>query len=1020
MRRFAACDFLAKSGFGLVIFFLLNLSLSGQVNFLTALHFPTGNGPRAVAGVDLNGDGKPDLVVCNNVDGTIGVLLGNGDGTFQPVVAYSVGSQPFDIAVGDVNGDGKPDLVATDSGTSGTAKQVSVLLGNGDGTFQAAVNYPTNGATLAVVLGDFNGDGKLDIAVSDFSGGVEVLLGNGDGTFQAALATATGQYAAFLAAADFNRDGKLDLAVINNNSAEVTILLGNGTGTFTAGASYPSPYDTDWVGIVAGDVNLDGKPDLVMTSFNVAGGEQQAMSVMVGNGDGTFAAPVSYGKAVQPCAAIIADFNGDGKPDVAVVDQATNAVHIQLGNGDGTFQSSIDYRVGLIPQGIGVADFNGDGNVDLATPNSESNDASILLGNGHGAFQGARSYYVPLMAAEPLIVLGDFRGDGKLDLASGGLGGQLALGNGDGTFQSFNGLGAGGGAETTGGIVAADLNNDGNLDLTVTTLENSGNDNNVVAVLLGNGNGTFQPEIDLSTLGFTPEFVATADFNGDGNPDIVVSLPTLLTVALGDGTGHFSSQLVGSGGGNFGPPVTGDFNGDGKQDFVVSDGTYLYLFLGNGDGTFQESTLPPTFTSSTTLAAADLNGDGRLDLVVVNQVASGSVSVLLGNGDGTFQSPVSYPVGDDPAGIVTADMNQDGRLDLVVGLRSGAVVVLLGNGDGTFQPALSFGSVFSGNVDISGLVGLAVGDINGDGLPDVVIAQNFSAVTTAGALTVLLNQTGITPLKTSTTLSSSLNPAATGQAIMLTATVAPVSGSGVPAGTVTFLNGSSTLGTTTLSGGTATWSASGLAVGNDSITATYSGDSNFGASSSSALLEVVNSTPFTAAPSGSSSATVSPGQAAVFTVSFAPGTAQTQTVLLSCGGAPPSSTCTVSPNSIVLSGTTSVSAKVTVQTAASAAGALRPPARFANFDGGSIRSPSSTSPQTATVVVLGLALVFVVCVGRRRSVVLAGTLLALLLLAGCGGSSSGSSGTKPGTYTVIVTAQSGSFSQQVNFKVTVQ
>lgn len=135
MRRFPACDVIVKSGFGFLIFLVLSLPLAGQVNFLTALHFPTGNGTNGVAAADLNGDGKPDLVSCNNGDGTISVLLGKGDGTFQAAVAYNVGKWPGAVAVGDFNGDGKLDLAITDSGPAGTSNQVSILLGNGDGTF---------------------------------------------------------------------------------------------------------------------------------------------------------------------------------------------------------------------------------------------------------------------------------------------------------------------------------------------------------------------------------------------------------------------------------------------------------------------------------------------------------------------------------------------------------------------------------------------------------------------------------------------------------------------------------------------------------------------------------------------------------------------------------------------------------------------------------------------------------------------------------------------------------------------
>ncbi len=548
--------------------------------------------------------------------------------------------------------------------------------------FQPAVTYSTGGSDVNfydvptwVTTGDLNGDGKLDVIVANWcssfhgdetcpdGGSVGVLLGNGDGTFQPVVTYASGGYYAFsVFVADVNRDGKPDLVVANGcavgspgscpDSGSVGVLIGNGDGTFQAVRNYASGGLLSWMAVA--DVNGDGKPD-----------------ILVANRDG----------------------GSDGQGSVGVL----------LGTGTGTFEAVQLYTSGgLTPSFLGVADVNSDGKLDLLVSNPSSCDncpgnIGVLLGNGNGTFQPVVNY--------------------------------------DSTFG-------------VNVIVVADLNNDGKLDLVV----NAGGsfDGGDIAVLLGNGDGTFQP-----------------------------------------------SAYYGSGGGYNNPPLVIDLNGDHKLDLAV----------GSGQG-------------------------------CANKDSSGCVGVLLGNGDGTFQPAVQYPM--SGAGqLVAGDVNGDGKTDLLTvsqcssgGCKSGSVEVLLGNGDGTFQPALSFGSGGNGTVWVDTV------DVNGDGSLDV-IAVSANGDGNDGAVGILINNAAALP-STATTLASSLNPSTYGQTVTFTATVS--SASGTPAGTIIFYDSSTSIGSVTLTSGTASLATSLLAAGSHSITAAYQGSGSFAPSTSPVLTQVVNGT----------------------------------------------------------------------------------------------------------------------------------------------------------------------------------
>jgi hypothetical protein len=693
----------------LVLFVVPGESFAGE--FLTYTSYPEGT-PHRFASGDFVGNGRSDLAVLNAGGNNVTVFLTNSDGTLKKPVKYPIGIKPVSIAVGDVNGDGKLDIIVANNGNPKISQfgTLGVLLGNGDGTFRKAIQTQV-GTVFPTWLGvgDFNGDGHLDVLalVTGQATMLTVFLGNGDGTFRTGASYGVGPYFVSVLLADFNNDGKPDVAELylcGGGPCNVTVLPGNGDGTFQSGIVTPLPKrpQTQPAGMVVGDFNNDGNQDLVVELSGETAGYWDFLS---GKGDGTFSVSnVSLsGNLIDTFPA--QDVNGDGKLDLLIGNGAVG-VFILLGNGDGTFQNQVAvYDVGQHTHFAGLADLNGDGKLDVVALNDY--DIGVALGNGNGTLQAAMLNFGCCASARPLVSA-DFNGDGKADIvssASDGLG--VSLGNGDGTFtfSGFCSVGAG------SGLRVADLNHDKHPDLLAS---GSG----YIFVCLGNGDGTFQPEMKFFAGG-SDEF-DLADFNGDGNLDLAVPTGGLVNILLGNGDGTFQSAvnqglgtqavyvvagdfngdgkadlivlggngktyvMLGRGDGTFKNPVviagaagssvrTGDFNRDGKLDLAISNHGSITLLLGKGNGTFQlGKTYGSGFLASWT--TRDFNGDGKLDLLAITPTG---FAVLLGNGDGTFQPQVNYPMtGTTPAAYLTAaDFNGDHKLDLAIAGRYGTDIL---------------------------------------------------------------------------------------------------------------------------------------------------------------------------------------------------------------------------------------------------------------------------------------------------------------------------------------------------------
>jgi hypothetical protein len=592
----------------------------------------------SVTPVDLNGDGKVDVVLAT---GAIIVLFGNGDGSFGGKTTYSVSDSVYGSVVGDFNGDGIPDIAAAGG------KGMWFFAGKGGGLFDAGVLTPFNANGLEIAAADFNGDGRLDLALTT-STGIAVLLGNGDGTFVVEPYTAAGA-SLHLAVGDLNGDGHPDIAAQISGSSYVYLYFGNGTGGFSG----PQFADLDSGGAIRiGDVNGDGIPDLISDGVEIA----------LGTGNGKFRQPVYYPVAstLGTYAMTVGQLTSNGHLDIVV--QNTNVLSVLLNTGKGRFADGLYVPV---ENGVGcavgadievAADFNLDGKPDLAVCNSQG--ITILLGTGKAESPFTTGTSVPVTGGGSIwaFQVGDFNGDGIPDLlvstSGNGDGGAVFtyLGKGDGTFTLKGSTSVPGVSIWSSYVVTGDFNGDGKLDFAT-----SGN-----VLALGNGDGTFQPPVTLVPQqgGFT--YLGAADLNNDGYPDLVLTnfFSSNVYVMLNDQHGGFQQAPIIQLGQDANYGITfGDLNGDGNLDVLISLGIGgQAVYLGDGKGGF---TLKPSLLDGMggdSAIVADLNGDGIPDVGIDYY---GCIAILLGKGDGTFKSP--YYLGTGPGGFFFIAENLHGQ-----------------------------------------------------------------------------------------------------------------------------------------------------------------------------------------------------------------------------------------------------------------------------------------------------------------------------------------------------------------------
>jgi hypothetical protein len=698
----------------------------------------TGSGPRGVVAGDFNGDGKTDLAVANVNSASVSIFTNSGSSinVAKNVPDLTANTNPNQLVAGDFNGDGKTDLAVTNTGAA-VANGAFVYINSGSALPTTRTETLTTGSSpWGIAIGDFTGDGKPDMAVANnASNTVFVYHNNGTATpFPTTIGvgdfTLTGLVTpAGITTGDFNSDGKLDLAVANNGSTSVSLFTNTGASLPTTASSILTAGTAPEY-IVAGDFNGDGKTDLAVTNFT-----SNSTSTFINTGTGLstiISSTLTTGSG--PLGLVAADFNVDGRTDLAVANSSANTVSVfnnqsvvaaaakQIINQDNTIVGAkINLAVGSTSDAFDIVSSTG---TTLAAFDSAGREKLGTSAAANGSFTS--KFDLSNTSGTKGITTGDFNGDGKTDLAltrDGSTTVAIYINTASGLPQtpSYN-LTAGNNPQT---VIAGDFNGDGLTDVAVA----NGGTNSTLIYL---NTGSALPTTSTSTLVPGGGGLATGDFNGDGKTDLAISNGTNITVFnnTGSTTVPFSGSTTLTAGTTPTEVVAGDFNGDGKTDLAVTNNGSANISVYINTGT----ALPGSPTS--TLAAAtgvfwattgDFNGDGKTDLAVTNwNAGAGSTASIYINTGAALPTTVSSTLttGTGPFYPVAADFNGDGKTDLAV-TNSGSTSVSVFINTGT---ALPNATVVTLTTDASP-EGLAAGDFNGDGKTDLAATNGSGAST---------------------------------------------------------------------------------------------------------------------------------------------------------------------------------------------------------------------------------------------------------------------------------------------------
>jgi hypothetical protein len=847
--------------------------IPATVNFAGMVDFTAGSSPRSVAIGDIDGDGKPDMAVVNYMSNTVSVyrnISSSGSissGSFATQVTFATGTQPVSVAIGDIDGDGKADLAVANN----SSNSVSVLRNTSSsgsitsGSFAAQVTFATGTSPFSVAIGDIDGDGKPDLAVTiPIANIVSVFRNTGSSgsitsvSFATQVTFLTGSNPCSVVIGDIDGDGKRDMVVANSSASTISVFRNTGSigniaaGSFATQVTFVTGTNPQSVAI--GDMDGDGKPDLAVAnqgSDNVSVLRNTCSSGSITSG--SFAAQVTFSTGSQPVSVAIGDIDGDGKPDMAVANQGSNTVSVLRNTSSsgsitsGSFATQVTFTASSLPYSVSIGDLDGDGKPDMVVVNGSANTVSVLRNNPlippptitaispalantgtsvtvtgtnfnatpsnnivfFGATQAAvtaasttsltatvptgatykevsvnntalattaysqypflptydNSAYlsgaVNFADQEPFtagttpssVAIGDIDGDGKPDLMLANYGSNTVS-----VYRSTSSSGA-----ITAGSFAAqvtfatgtqprsvaigDIDGDGKPDLAVA---NQGT--NTVSVFRNTSSsgsittGSFASHITFAT-GIGPQSVAIGDIDGDGKPDLAIANNASNTVSVLRNTssigsitsGSFAVQATFATGTTPRSVAIGDIDGDGKPDLAVANGasanvSVLRNTCSSGSitsGSFAAQVTFATGTNPQSVVIGDLDGDGKPDLAVAN-FNTNNVSVLRNTSSsgsiiiGSFAAHFTFATGTNPQSVVIGDIDGDGKPDLAVANRNSNTVSIIRNtstggsiSSGSFAPHVTFAT---GSNPIS----VAVGDIDGDGKPDMVTANQGS------------------------------------------------------------------------------------------------------------------------------------------------------------------------------------------------------------------------------------------------------------------------------------------------------